>query len=315
MKVSLYSISYLGAWYSGPALNFEDFVKRAKDAGYPGVELDGKRPHGNPMDFDQKTREKMRSILEREGMELPCIAANNDFSSPIPEHREAQLLYLKELVRLASDLGSKIVRVFAAWHGIAMHGENATYDLTRGNYYTFERQYPYATRLDRWNFVKDCLKEAAEFSEEFGVTLALQNHPPLIRHWKDTFDLMNEVDSPNLKMCLDLPLMSQSFEIADLEKACKMVKGLQVYTHFGGEFFRDSSGRVQLKELEYGQDLPDYARFVKYMKEIGYTGYIGYELCHPVVDDKHNIMGIDYVDQQVKLAQEFMSTIIKENYK
>ena len=49
MKISLYSISYLGIWYAGPALSFEDFDLRARDYGYDGIELDGKRPHGNPM--------------------------------------------------------------------------------------------------------------------------------------------------------------------------------------------------------------------------------------------------------------------------
>ena len=43
MKIGLYSISYMGIWYDGPALSFEEFVKRAKDYGYAGIELDGKR--------------------------------------------------------------------------------------------------------------------------------------------------------------------------------------------------------------------------------------------------------------------------------
>ena len=46
MKIGLYSVTYLGIWYDGPALSFEETVKRAKDFGYDGIELDGKRPHG-----------------------------------------------------------------------------------------------------------------------------------------------------------------------------------------------------------------------------------------------------------------------------
>src|SRR5512135_166195 len=115
MKIGLYSISYMGIWYDGPALSFEDFVRRARDAGYSGIELDGKRPHGNPMDLDQRQREKMRAVLEKEGMEIPCVASNNDFSSPIPEHRECQLLMVREQARLAADLGAKVVRLFASW--------------------------------------------------------------------------------------------------------------------------------------------------------------------------------------------------------
>ena len=203
MKVGLYSITYLGIWYDGPALSFEDFVKRARDFGYSGVELDGKRPHGNPMDLDQKSREKMRNILDRAGMEIPCVASNNDFSSPVAEQRECQLLMVREQARLAADLGAKVVRLFAAWPGIPKHEGFATYDFGRSGFYTFDRPHPYATWLERWNYVKDCLKEAAAFGEEFGVVMALQNHAPLIRHWKDCLDLVQEVNSPWLKVCLD----------------------------------------------------------------------------------------------------------------
>ena len=310
MKISLYSISYLGIWYAGPALDFETCVKRAKDYGYDGIELDGKRPLGNPMDLNQHQREEMRSILEREGLEIPCVAANNDFSSPIPEHRECQLLMVRELARLAADLGAKVVRLFAAWPGVVMRDGIATYDLVRSNFYTFEGQYPFCTRLERWNFVKDCLKEAAAFGEEFGVVMALQNHAPLIRHWKDCYDLVKEVNSPWLKMCLDLPLLT-SFDKGFVRQAALTVGDLQVYSHFGGEFCRDEQGRVQQKALDFGKPLPDYAYFIELMREIGFDGYFGYELCHPVLSEAHEPMGLTYVDEQVKLAREFLGGLLK----
>ena len=238
MKVGLYGITYLGVWYNGPALTFEEFVQRARQYGYSGIELDGKRPQGNPLDLDQRTRAQMRNILEREGMEIPCVAANNDFSSPIPEQRECQLLMVRELAHLAADLGAKVVRLFAAWPGVVMHDGIATYDLVRGSFYTFERQFPYATWLERWNLVKECLKEAAAFGEEFGVVMALQNHAPLIRHWKDCYDLVKEVDSPWLKVCLDLPLLTR-YDPDWVRQAALTVGDLQVHSHLGGEFYRD----------------------------------------------------------------------------
>lgn len=315
MKVGLYSITYLGVWYDGPGLIFEEFVKRAKSYGYAGVELDGKRPHGNPMDLDQRTRDKMRNILAREGMEIPCVAANNDFSSPIPEHRECQLLMVRELARLAADLGAKVVRLFAAWPGIVMHDGMATYDLVRSSFYTFERQFPYTTWLERWNYVKACLKEAAAFGEEFGVVMALQNHAPLLHNWKDCYSLVREVNSPWLKVCLDLPIL-ESFDVEYVRQAVLTVGNLQVHSHFGGEFYRDDGGRVQLKPLPYVQfarPLPDYAYFIRLMKEIGYDGYFCYELCHPFLNDSHEPLGLDSVDEQSRLAQEYMGTLIQEN--
>jgi sugar phosphate isomerase/epimerase len=312
VKIGLYSISYLGIWYDGPALTFEQVVQRAQEYGYAGIELDGKRPHGNPMDLDQRTRDEMREILERNGIEIPCVAANNDFSSPIPEHRECQLLMVRELARLAADLGAKVVRLFAAWPGVVMRDGIATYDLVRSDFYTFERQFPHATRLERWNHVKACLAEAAAFGEEFGVVMALQNHAPLIRHWKDCYDLVREVNSPWLKVCLDLPIMSNQ-DPEWVRQAALAVGDLQVHSHFGGEFYRDSEGQVQLKHFSFGRPLPDYAYFLKLMREIGYDGYFCYELCHPVLSEAHEPLGIEYVHEQVKLAQEYMSALMESS--
>ena len=50
LKLGLYSITYLGVWYSGAALTIEEVIDRAKKFGYDGVEIDGKRPHGDPLD-------------------------------------------------------------------------------------------------------------------------------------------------------------------------------------------------------------------------------------------------------------------------
>lgn len=310
IKIGLYTISYLGVWYDGPALSFREIVERAKRYGYDSIELDNKRPLGMPMDLDQRKRDEMRNIMEKHGIEMPCVAANNDFSSPIPEHREENLLMVRETARLAADLGSKIVRLFAAWQGVPIHEGTGTYDLVRG-YHSFERRYPYATWLQRYHFVRDCLKEAAEIGEEFGVTMVLQNHRPLIRHWKDMYDLIRDVNSPWLKACLDLPIMS-NYDHDWVEEAVKTVGDWQVHSHFGGEYYRDESGKVQqmVIPLRFGRPLPDYAHFIKMLREIGYGGHITYELCHPVLNEKHEIENLDFVHDQVEMAQEFMRDII-----
>jgi len=311
IKIGLYTISYLGIWYNGRALSFEEIVERAKKYGYDSIELDNKRPLGMPMDIDQRRRDEMRNVMVRHGIEMPCVAANNDFSSPIPEHREMNLLMVRETARLAADLGAKVVRLFAAWYGVPIHNGAATYDLVRGDYYTFERQYPYVTWLERYKFVKDCLEESAKIGEEFGVTMVLQNHAPLIRHWKDMYDLIRDVDSPWLKACLDLPIMTR-LDHPWVEEAVRTVGDLQIHSHFGGEYYRDKSGKVQqmVIPVRFGRPLPDYPHFIKMLREIGYKGHITYELCHPVLNEKHEIEDLDFVHNQVEMAQEYMRSII-----
>lgn len=308
IKIGLYTITYLGIWYDGPSLAFKEIVKRAKKHGFDGVELDNKRPHGNPMDIDRWKRDEIRNILDGEGMEIPCVAANNDFSSPIPEHRECQLLMVRETARLAADLGAKVVRLFAAWPGVPIHNGFGTYDLTH-NYFSFQRQYPYATWLDRWNYTKDCLREAAAFGEAFGVTMALQNHPPLTRHWKDVYDLVKDIDSPWLKVCLDLPMMTR-YDKDWVREAALAVGNLQVHSHFGGEFDRDESGQIQVRPFGFGKPAPDYAHYIELMREIGYEGYFTYELCHPFINDNRERLGLADVDEQAQLAQEYLRSIL-----
>jgi sugar phosphate isomerase/epimerase len=312
IKLGLYSITYGGIWYKGAAATFDELCKYAKEYGFDGVELDNKRPMGDPMDLDQRKRDDMKNSLAKYGLEIPCVAANNDFSSPVPEHRECQLLMVRETARLAKDLGAKVVRLFAAWPGVPIHEGIGTYELTRGDqFYTFQRQYPFATWLDRYNFVKQCLQEAAKMGEEFGVVMALQNHAPLIRGWKDTYDLVREVNSPWLKICLDLPI----FENLDKEyvaNAVHTVGNLQVHSHFGGEYYRDSSGKVKPVVLYYyaGGMIPDYAHYISLMNEIGYNGWFTFELCHQVLNEDHTVGGMDYVHNQVKLAREYMGDIV-----
>ncbi|TAL68739.1 MAG: twin-arginine translocation signal domain-containing protein, partial [Bacteroidetes bacterium] len=132
IKLGLYSISYGGIWYKGSALSFDELCRYAKQYGYEGIELDNKRPMGNPMDLDQRKREEMHNSLAKYGLEIPCVAANNDFSSPIPEHRECQLLMVRETARLAKDMGAKVVRLFAAWLGVPIHEGVGTYDFVHG---------------------------------------------------------------------------------------------------------------------------------------------------------------------------------------
>lgn len=312
IRLGLYSITYGGIWYKGPSLTFDELCQRAKEYGFDGVELDNKRPMGNPMDLDQRKRDEMRNSVVKYGLEIPCVAANNDFSSPIPEHRDCQLIMVRETARLAKDLGAKIVRLFAAWPGVPIHEGVGTYDLVRGEHYTFSRQYPFATRIDRWNFVRECLAETAKMGEEFGVTMALQNHAPLIRHWKDTYDLVKEVNSPWLKICLDLPIF-ENFDKEYVSRAVRTVGSLQVHSHFGGEYYRDNSGVVRQKvtESHFRDPIPDYTHYIGMMGEIGYKGYFTFELCHPVLNDDHTYGGIEYVNNQVKLAKEFITNIIK----
>jgi len=132
IKIGLYSITYGGVWYRGDALSVEQVIGRARKFGYEGIEIDGKRPHGNPLDMPKARCQNIRKLASDQGIEIYAVAGNNDFSSPIPEHRESQLVYLRELMRMTSDLGAKVVRVFLGWPGVTLLPEGGgRYDIAQ----------------------------------------------------------------------------------------------------------------------------------------------------------------------------------------
>jgi sugar phosphate isomerase/epimerase len=306
MKVGLYTISFAGVWYEGAALPLPDIFRRAKDMGFDGVEIGARRPHASPMDLDPKARAAIREQLDKTGLEMPAIASYNNFASPILEQRENELLMVREQIRLAHDLGAPVLRLFAAWRGITLRDGHGTYEMTRRYW---ENGHPDVTSLERWHWVADCLKEVAQFAGEMGVTLALQNHEPVIRRYTDVLDLVRAVDSPALKACLDCPLLP-SQEDDYVAQAVRDTGDLQVHSHFGGEFEERDGEAVQRQILHTTRDLINYPVFVRALREIGYTGYLCYEFCHPCLGENRELLGLDEVTQQVELAARYMRKLV-----
>src|SRR5262249_46973259 len=126
--------------------------------------------------------------------------------------------------------------------------------------------------------------------------------------------MIREVDSPHLKACLDAPLMAGRGSTEGILEGARAVGPLQVLSHFGGEFERRPDGSIRGFERHdgvVGQETNRYyPDFVRAMREIGYGGYLGFELCHtlPVVDGQ--TVGIEYADEQARLAAEFMRSIL-----
>lgn len=313
-KVGLYSITFLGVWYKGEALKLDDMLVKAKEFGFDGIEIDGKRPHGNPLDMPTSRCKELKKKASDLGLDIYAVSANNDFSSPVPEHRECQIVYLRELMRMTSDLEVKPLRVFLGWPGVTLHPTGGRYDIAQESWqhlhYQFEPE-------QIWDWCREGLIESAKYAEDYGVTLALQNHKPVIHDWRDMMRMIEEVDSPALKACLDAPILEEKTP-ENIREAAQAVKGMQMLTHFGGEFDRDDKGNIV--DTQDHSDHGDKAdqqlaekylpHFVKAMNEIGYEGYYSYELCHPLPVVNGEKVGIEFVEKNARLACELMKGLL-----
>jgi sugar phosphate isomerase/epimerase len=304
MKVGLYGITLLGIWFKGKASTLEEQLKIAKKIGYDGVEIEGKRPHGNPLDWPAKRCKELRAIADGEGIPIYGVAANNDFSSPIPEFREAQISYVKDLIRMTADMGGKTLRVFLGWPGITKHDQLAQYEVAKDIW-----KYTHAkfTEEETWGWCRDGVAESAKYAEDAGIILALQNHVPVIHDYRDVLKMVSEVNSPNLKVSLDVWALDEKTP-EYIQTAARAVGKLQILSHFGDDIYdRDANGKINGAEY--------YKYFIGAMLEIGYTGYLGYELCHPLPVVNGQTVGIEYAQRKALEACEFMKRMIKETAK
>lgn len=304
MRLALYSVTYAGLWYAGPALSVEEVIERAARYGFAGVEVDGKRPHGFPLDWSSQRRREVRRAAVETGVALACLAANNDFTSAVPEEREAQLASVAGLIELAADLEIPYLRVFAAWPGVTITNGQAAYDLVRDPTYRIP-----ATRHERWTWCRDALAEAARIAANHGVVLTLQNHRPLIDEPTDLVDMVREVDHDHLRCTMDGHLIPAQ-DAASVEAAVKAAGARHVFSHFAGEYER-VDGVVRQKRLPGRREI-NYGAYVAALHGIGYRGYLSYELCHPFYPRRREFGNLDDVDEQVALAHEYMSGLVRD---
>jgi sugar phosphate isomerase/epimerase len=311
VKIGLYSITYLGVWYDGPGLSLFEVIDRARQFGYDGVEIDGKRPHGNPLDMPTSLCRDVRHKAQDAGIDLYAVAANNDFSSPIPEHRECQLALVRDLIRMTADLGAPCLRLFAAWPGVTLTEDGGRYDICKRLWKLTHEEF---TSEQTWDWCREGLIEASRWAADAGIVLALQNHAPVTNNYEDMLRLIHEVASPSLKACFDAPL-ARDQGVTNMRAAAAKVGPLQVLTHFGGEyeegpngealhFVRERDGRLTAENF--------YPDFAAGMRDIGYSGYTGFELCHPLPKVGGRTVGIDFVDKNARLAAQFMRQVLAQ---
>ena len=268
----LFSVSYAGYW-GQHRLDLPAFFDKAAALGYPAVEIGGKRPHLSVLDYtDDESLEAVHSAAAESGVEIATLAAYTDFTAgrnaPEAPFVEMQVAYLGSLARMARALGAKIVRVFSGYSP-----DDAYYQAD-------------------WDKCVKALREAAEVTAGYGVTLGLQNHHDIGVSVDGFETLLDEVDHPNLKAMFDP--WSIALHGADLYRSARRMAPRMVQTTLADyvriERYAYDSGLVNYRRLEppavravpLGDGFIDLAAFFAGLKEGGFRGYVAYEMCSPL---------------------------------
>jgi sugar phosphate isomerase/epimerase len=271
MKTAFHSVSYAGVWPGQARLSLEDFLHRARDLGFAAVMLMAKRPHLSLLDYDADARQRLRHQLEHLRLEVACLAGYTDFCQghdrPDIPAREMQILYVRELCRLARDLGCGLVRVFTGF------------------------DYPGTTFDQQWGWCVSSLRECARQAAALGVTIGVQNHHDTAAHYESLFDLLEEIAEPNCKAMFDA--WAPALHGSDLAAAVKKMAPYLVHTTVA-DYVRRPRFRYQPPLVNYlrepdavravpmGEGFIDYRGFFQALREMGYDGYVAYEMCSPL---------------------------------
>lgn len=298
LKPVLHSVSYAGVWRGQAQLTLDQFLVKARDLGFSRVMLVAKRPHLSAADYDDAARGRLRGRLKELGLEVVALAGYTDYSAGMDKpgipHAEIQAAYVGELARLAHDIGTPMVRVFTGYErtGIPLD--------------------------QQWAAVVNGLKLSARAAARYGITLVVQNHHDIAIHHDSMFELLREVNEPNVKAGFDAwsPAM-QGFSGPELADAVRKMAPYIAFTiaadykKFPRYKYDPTLVNYVKQEPELVRAVPmgtgfiDYRTFFNALREVNYGGLVAYEMCE-VLEGGGSIENLD------RTARKFLEYI--ENF-
>jgi sugar phosphate isomerase/epimerase len=176
----------------------------------------------------------------KSGIEISGTGIRNNFASPDPAVRAADVALAKKWIIVAEKLGAPVIRLFAG-------------EIPKG----YENKWDEAA-----GWMIECFKECAAFGEQHGVIIGIQNHGDMLQTAEQCIKVVRAVNSKWAGIILD----TGNFKVADPYVDIEAVIPYTV--------------NWQVKESVFGLGNPvktDYLRLMKIIKRSGYRGYLPIE--------------------------------------
>lgn len=319
MKLSLDTIGYGGYFTNNyENLSLEDAVRRTAKYGYDAACIFAHRPIGFPMDFDADRRKKLVELYEELDLEMGAIVCCNNFVDSdhvLVFNTEKEIMFTKQCIDFATDIGSNIVRVMASLWGYFQNPRAGQgYGLP-----SLEARSRRVSRgedfLDAWHQVRMALSEVAKYAEDKGITLALQTHPEITGNNDETLQMLEEVGINSLKVGVDLPLM-ESYEPEDVKATIKKMGDKMIYSHTISLASHATIGGAPYswEEVTPGseEDKLPWEIFISTLKEIGYNGLLSHEQCSPIVVKEHKLGILKDIDERYVDSRNYFRKVLKK---
>jgi sugar phosphate isomerase/epimerase len=174
------------------------------------------------------------------GIDISGTGIRNNFASPDPAVRAADIERAKKWILVAEKLGAPVIRLFAG-------------EIPKG----YENKWD---EVAAWMI--PCFKECAAFGEQHGVIIGIQNHGDMLQTADQCIKVVKAVDSKWAGLILDTGNFKVADPYADIEAVIPYTVNWQV------------------KESVFGLGSPvktDFPRLMKIIHKSGYRGYLPVE--------------------------------------
>lgn len=196
-------------------LSFSDYIKNGQMTVQEFINLMAgyKVDAVDLLDYYWQDREKeIRAVpgwLKDAGLELGAFCTGNNFVLP-PEERVKQIEKVKEAIDTAARLGAGKLRVFG------------------GHWVDAEGAWKVPENINRPEWLKvivECLNKCVEYARDNNVILALENHNHIPITIEETRYVIEEVNSPYLRLNFDIG----NFRVSAGEDSVKAAEELHKY--------------------------------------------------------------------------------------
>lgn len=249
IAVSTYSFF---TFKDGSKLTMPECIDAAARIGFDGVELLLVQMEDTSDGFLQKL--KRQAFVN--GLDLCGMSTHQGFLRPDKEYRDKNIKLTIEQIETAYKLGIPTIRV-----NTGRWGTSESFQQLMDNK-GIEPRLPGHTDDDGFKWVIDAFEKCIPTAEKCGVVMGLENHWGLGRTAEGVLRIVNEIDSPWLRVTMDSGNFFQRRE-EQLKMLAPEAVFMQAKTYYGGGVYYD---------LEI-----DYDRIARICQAANYRGYVSLE--------------------------------------
>ncbi|MCD6231256.1 sugar phosphate isomerase/epimerase [Candidatus Aerophobetes bacterium] len=239
MKISLCSIKYTDE-------KIEDVVRKVSHLGYDGIEI----VIDHIEDYLKRGKElnSLKRLIYSYELKVPIIAPHFNFTGS-EEERERSVENALRFIEYAEALDCPLIRVFT--------GKVGAKEATK----------------KQWEQCVSSLKEICGVAHRKKITFVLETHPhQLMDTVESTLKLVQRVNSPNLKVLLDIWHLFNEGK-ADPVEALNRLFPYIMHVHA-----KNMIRKPQENQIAYFEDGDmEYPIFLEALKKSGYNRYISVE--------------------------------------